>query len=228
MFAPRRNAPCWMASVAFEKTWMKDRGPSVVPPELRTRSPCRTQAREPEARAAAGLLDQRRGLDRVKDAFDRVLDRQHEAGREHPHLAAGVHQRRAVGHELATRHQVVELARDGERLLGAAAGEGELGLRHAGGDAPVQLARRLVDLAVRQVLLEVALRENLLGVLRELGIVEVARRVELLERAQGLFAGRGSRGGLLGSGGHGIHGGDLRESEFKGLRPAQRATHATP
>ena len=39
MLAPRRNAPCWMASVAFEKTWMKDSGPSVVPPELATRSP---------------------------------------------------------------------------------------------------------------------------------------------------------------------------------------------
>ena len=40
MLAPRRNAPCWIASVAFEKTWMKDSGPSVVPPEERTRSPC--------------------------------------------------------------------------------------------------------------------------------------------------------------------------------------------
>ena len=39
MLAPRRNAPCWMASVAFEKTWMKERGPSVVPPELETWSP---------------------------------------------------------------------------------------------------------------------------------------------------------------------------------------------
>ncbi len=39
MLAPRRNAPCWIASVAFEKTWMNESGPSVVPPELRTRSP---------------------------------------------------------------------------------------------------------------------------------------------------------------------------------------------
>ncbi len=39
MLAPRRNAPCWIASVALEKTLMKDKGPSVVPPELPTASP---------------------------------------------------------------------------------------------------------------------------------------------------------------------------------------------
>ena len=39
MLAPRRNAPCWIASVAFEKTWMNDSGPSVVPPDDATMSP---------------------------------------------------------------------------------------------------------------------------------------------------------------------------------------------
>ena len=55
------------------------------------------QTREAKARAAAGLLDQGRGLDRVEDALDRVLHRQHKARAEHAHLTASVHQGGAVG-----------------------------------------------------------------------------------------------------------------------------------
>ena len=32
MLAPRRKAPCWIASVAWEKTRMKEMGPELVPP----------------------------------------------------------------------------------------------------------------------------------------------------------------------------------------------------
>ena len=63
---------------------------------------------EGKAGSAAGLLNQGRILDRVEDLVDAVAHRKYEAGAEHPHLSPGVHQRRAVGHELAADHQRIK------------------------------------------------------------------------------------------------------------------------
>jgi hypothetical protein len=169
----------------------------------------RTQAREAEARAAARLLDQGRGLDRVEDAFDRVLDREHEAGREHAHLAPGVHQRRAVGHELAPGHQLVELARDRERALRRAARELELALGDVRGDAPEQLPRRLADLARVRVLLQVAALEHRGRILGQVRVLEVARRRDRFQLGHHVHGaacvGRGTALRVVGHCGQGRH-----------------------
>ena len=74
-------------------------GPAVDWADIAHLEPARALLERPPASPpAAGLLDQRGRLDRLEDALDRILDRQHEAGGEHAHLTPGVHERRAVGH----------------------------------------------------------------------------------------------------------------------------------
>ncbi len=100
----------------------------------------RTEARERESCATTGFLDHRGRFDRVEDAFDRVLNGEHEARGEHAHFATRVHEGRAVRHELTTRHQLEELARNRDGLRGASARELQLGLRDVGRDAPEELS----------------------------------------------------------------------------------------
>ena len=94
---------------------MNETGPDATPVVERTIEPLPRRREKREARAAAGLMDERHRAQRVVDAVlpvgERVLDRQHEARRELAERAAGVHQRRRVRLEPALRHQAVELLR---------------------------------------------------------------------------------------------------------------------
>ncbi len=143
MLAPRRNAPCWMASVAFEKTSMKESGPSVVPPEERTRSP-RGRSREKEKPvpppafwiSAVALMESK--MPSIESSTGRT-----KHAESIPISRPAFIKRRAVRHEAARRHHPVEVARHGERALARSAGEFELGLRHVARHAPEELAGRL-------------------------------------------------------------------------------------
>ncbi len=116
-----------------------------------------SQPREREPGPAARLVHQRHVPQRVVDAAlargQRVVHRQHEAGRQLAQRPPGVHQRRAVGHPHPRRHQLVERLR--HRLDGAGAravagiGRGDRA-RHA----PQQIGRlfhRLTPLVLDQV-----------------------------------------------------------------------------
>ena len=101
MLAPRRVPPCLMVSVAASKTLMKESGPDWRRRwSSSTTSLCGPHAREGEAGAAAALVDERGVLDGLEDGLHGVADGQDEAGGELAQLAAGVHQRGAVGQEL--------------------------------------------------------------------------------------------------------------------------------
>src|SRR3982074_3391183 len=74
MFAPRRVPPCFTASVLASYSFMNEIGPRALGAQLG----------EPEAGAAAALVDDGHRLERVIDAVlpvrERVFHRQHEAG----------------------------------------------------------------------------------------------------------------------------------------------------
>ena len=108
MLAPRRVPPCLMVSVAASKTLMNETGPLETPLGAVHHVVVRAQAREGEAGAAAGLVDEGGVLDGVEDGLHGVADGQDEAGGELAQLAAGVHEGGGVGQELEARHELVE------------------------------------------------------------------------------------------------------------------------
>ena len=67
------------------------------------------QTGEGKAGAAAGLMDQRCLLDRLKNRLHTVLDRQNKAGGQLAERPAGVHQRGGIGQEFEIGHHVIEL-----------------------------------------------------------------------------------------------------------------------
>ena len=113
----------------------------------------RAQAAEREAGAAAALVNQRRLLDLVEDFVQRIVHRQHEAGRQLLQLAPGVHQRRRVGHQLQAAHGLVEPLFGGLalRFAGAVA---QIGLRQIAGhpaEHPVGVFQHLAVAVFGQV-----------------------------------------------------------------------------
>ena len=86
----------------------------------------------------------------IESKISSMLSRhgQHEAGAEHAHLAAGVHQRRAVGHEPPAGHQLVEALLPARRGRLAAAVEA-LDVGDRVGDPAEQILGRLDHLARR-------------------------------------------------------------------------------
>ena len=121
MLAPRRVPPCFTTSVEASNRLMNETGPEATPIVRADDVVLGPEPGEAEAGAAAALVDQRHGAEGVVDAAlavgERVVDRQHEAGGELAQRAAGVHERRRVGHEQPVRHQAVE--RLGHLLHGA-------------------------------------------------------------------------------------------------------------
>jgi len=87
-----------------------------------------------EAVNPCGLVDEGGPLERVEDAGQVVLDRQHEAGGELAVRAPGVHERRRVGQELERGHARLEA------LGGAGALRRGLGGGHGGGDVAARQA----------------------------------------------------------------------------------------
>ncbi len=61
-------------------------------------------------RAAAAFVDNGGMLYGFENAVDGIFNREHEAGGKLPELAARVHERGRVGHEVQEGHQVIELA----------------------------------------------------------------------------------------------------------------------
>ena len=147
MLAPRRAPPCFTASVAALNTRRNDTGPGRPPAGRAHEVVLRPQPREREAGAAARLVDDGRGLDRLEDLLHRVAHGQHVAGGVLEVVAlARVHQRRRVGQEVPLDHHVVE---GGGHLVdrGRAAAEPLLGGRDGAGDPPAHLLGRLDDLS---------------------------------------------------------------------------------
>ena len=112
MLAPRRNAPCWMASVTPESIFRKDSGPSVVPPEERTieplgRSRDRSMPVPPPARCTRAICRAVAMMSSIESSSGK-----HEARREHAEASARVHQRGRIGQKAAAGHQAIELVLD--------------------------------------------------------------------------------------------------------------------
>ena len=130
-------------------------------------------------------------IDRVAtelgETVDRIFDREHEAGREHAHLAAGVHQGRRVRDEDAGRHQLVEAARP---AVADARLDLELGGGHRRGDAPEQILGLLADLAADLVLGQITVGEDGGRVFRQLRLGQVGRDRGDLEQGRLAIAGR--------------------------------------
>ena len=122
----------------------------------------RAQARKGKARAAAGLVDERRVLHGVEDLLHGIAHGQHEAGRQLPKGRAGVHEGGGVGQEPAVGHKAVktpcQVLHGKGRLvvLGFLAGNGR-------GHPPEKPPDILHGLAVR-AFLQVALGQDHLGV----------------------------------------------------------------
>jgi hypothetical protein len=124
-----------------------------------------TQLVESKPGPAAGLLDDGRVLDGIKDVIDAVPHRQDEACAEHAHLPAGIHQRRAVGHEPAADHQFVETLLPLVPLFLRRAVD-QLDVGHGPGHPGEKLLRRLNHPA-RLILLQVAGPQDTQGVLAQ-------------------------------------------------------------
>ncbi len=77
----------------------------------------RAQPREAEPGAATALMDQGLVLEGFVNTAEIIVDGQDKARRQLPERAARVHQRRAVGLEVALGHQVIELVRAGAHRL---------------------------------------------------------------------------------------------------------------
>ena len=137
----------------------------------------RPQSREAETGTPTGFLDECGRLDRIKNTLDGILHREHEAGREHPHLPTGVHEAGAVGHEASLSHQHVVVLRHGETPGPSAGAEGQLGPRHMRSHAPEELARCFDDLSRLGRLLQVAPTKNRLGVVRQAGVGKICGRL---------------------------------------------------
>jgi hypothetical protein len=120
---------------------------------------------EGETGAAAALVDEGGVLDRLEDGLHGIAHGEDEAGGELAQLAAGVHERRAVGEELQARHELVE------GLLPLLDGGGgvvqALGLGDGARDAPEHLLRGLEHFAAL-ALLEIAPLQHLQRVRRKL------------------------------------------------------------
>ena len=169
MLAPRRVPPCFTTSVLASYSFMKETGPDATPMVERTGSPSGRSRREAEAGAAARLVHEGHGLERVVDAAPAVgqgvFHRQHEARGELAQGTAGIHQRGRVRLEAAVDHQVVELPRDlphrglGGAVVGVHVGDGL-------GHAPEHRLGTLDGLALL-VLLQIPLGQHDARVLRE-------------------------------------------------------------
>jgi hypothetical protein len=166
MFAPRRNAPCWIASVTDESMRRKRAGRPSPPDDFTIGAP---DSREVDAGAAARALDERDLTRRLHDVRDGVFEGQYEAGREHPEAPAGVHQRRRVRHEEALGHLPVEGVLDLLRRLRRRAPL-RLARRDVFRDSTEELRGRLDDLAL-VVAVQVPVLENGQRVLRKTDVV---------------------------------------------------------